>query len=62
MAMESLMVHDWPGNIRELKNIIERAVLFCDDPSLDLPQLPNEIVEIKNQEKTTGKNPDPPAA
>jgi len=59
MAMEALMVHDWPGNIRELKNIIERAVLFCDDPSLDLPQLPNEIVEIINENKTTGKNPDP---
>ncbi len=61
MAMEALMVHDWPGNIRELKNIIERGVLFCDDPSLDLPQLPNEIVEIINQDKTTRKSPDPGA-
>ena len=59
MAMEALMVHDWPGNIRELKNIIERAVLFCDDPSLDLPHLPNEIVEIINEDKKTGKSPDP---
>ena len=61
MAMEALMVHDWPGNIRELKNIIERGVLFCDDPSLDLPHLPNEIVEIINEDKTTGKSPDPQA-
>jgi len=61
MAMEALMVHDWPGNIRELKNIIERAVLFCDDPSLGLPHLPIEIVEIINEDKTTGKSPDPQA-
>ncbi|MFC2043228.1 sigma-54-dependent Fis family transcriptional regulator, partial [Chloroflexota bacterium] len=57
MAMEALMVHDWPGNIRELKNLIERAVLFCDDPSLDLPQLPNEIVEIINERKMKKKKP-----
>jgi DNA-binding NtrC family response regulator len=59
MAMEALMVHDWPGNIRELKNIIERGVLFSDDPCLDLPHLPNEIVEIINEEKTIGKSPEP---
>ena len=28
-AIEKLMGHDWPGNIRELKNVIERAVLFA---------------------------------
>ncbi len=42
-AMEALMAHDWPGNIRELRNIIERAILFCDDPAIDLPHLPAEL-------------------
>jgi transcriptional regulator with PAS, ATPase and Fis domain len=48
-AMEALMDHRWPGNIRELKNIIERAMLFCDDPSIDIPHLPAEIVAKKTE-------------
>jgi two-component system, NtrC family, response regulator AtoC len=43
-AMEALMSHDWPGNIRELKNVIERAILFCDDDAIDLQHLPPDIV------------------
>ena len=43
-AMQALMKHDWPGNIRELKNVIERAVLFCDESSIDIPHLPAEII------------------
>lgn len=29
-ALEKLLRHDWPGNIRELKNVIERAAILCD--------------------------------
>ncbi len=32
-----LKAHDWPGNIRELQNLIERAVLFSPGPMLRLP-------------------------
>ncbi|HAF62239.1 MAG TPA: hypothetical protein DCK95_07930, partial [Anaerolineaceae bacterium] len=39
-AMERLMQYSWPGNIRELRNIIERAMLFCDGEKIDLPDLP----------------------
>ena len=42
-AMQVLIEHNWQGNIRELKNIIERAVLFCDDPSIELAHLPAEL-------------------
>ncbi len=42
-ALEKLISHDWPGNIRELRNVIERAMLFCDDPTIDIPHLPLEI-------------------
>jgi two-component system response regulator AtoC len=42
-AMQALIAHDWPGNIRELRNVIERAILFCDDASIDLSHLPGEI-------------------
>jgi DNA-binding NtrC family response regulator len=30
-ALEKLQSHDWPGNIRELRNVLERASLFADD-------------------------------
>ena len=47
-ALEALMAHNWPGNIRELRNIIERAMLFCDDPEIDLPHLPIEIRHLRS--------------
>jgi two-component system response regulator AtoC len=42
-ALAALIRHQWPGNIRELRNVIERAMLFCDDQSIDIPHLPIEI-------------------
>jgi DNA-binding NtrC family response regulator len=43
--MEALKAYDWPGNIRELRNAIERAIIFCDDPAIDVNHLPMEITE-----------------
>jgi DNA-binding NtrC family response regulator len=40
-AMEALIAYRWPGNIRELNNSIERAILFCDGETIDLPDLPD---------------------
>ena len=33
-AMELLVDYDWPGNIRELENVIQRAVILTDGHSL----------------------------
>jgi two-component system response regulator AtoC len=43
-AMEALEAYDWPGNIRQLSNSIERAMLFCDEASLGLQHMPPELV------------------
>jgi nitrogen regulation protein NR(I) len=42
-AMDVLVAYPWPGNIRELENVIERAVLFCDESRLGLSALPPEV-------------------
>jgi DNA-binding NtrC family response regulator len=46
-AMEALVAYQWPGNIRELSNAIERAMLFCDGEVVDLPHLPADVVQSK---------------
>lgn len=45
-AIDALKAHAWPGNIRELKHVIERAMLFCDEDVLDLRHLPPEFQEL----------------
>jgi two-component system response regulator AtoC len=42
-AIEALKAHHWPGNIRELRHVIERAMLFCDDEQIDLGHLSPEF-------------------
>ena len=44
-AMERLAQHAWPGNIRELENVLERAILFCDTQKVRLVDLPVEVRE-----------------
>jgi len=36
-TMEALTSYGWPGNIRELQNLIERAVILSSGPALDVP-------------------------
>jgi transcriptional regulator with PAS, ATPase and Fis domain len=42
-ALDLLSAYSWPGNIRELENVIERAVLFADGGSILVEHLPPEI-------------------
>lgn len=41
--LDHLQHHDWKGNIRELKNIMERAVILADGPLLTVNNLPVEL-------------------
>lgn len=38
-AMRTLVDYTWPGNIRELRNTIERAIIYCDDECIDAAHL-----------------------
>lgn len=42
--MEILLSYSWPGNIREIKNVIKRAVLLAKGNELDKNALPQEII------------------
>jgi two-component system response regulator AtoC len=42
-ALEVLAAHDWPGNIRELENTIERAMVLCEGPSIEAQMLDDRV-------------------
>jgi transcriptional regulator of acetoin/glycerol metabolism len=42
-AMAKLQAHDWPGNIRELRNVLDRARLFADDGVVRVEHLPESL-------------------
>jgi two-component system, NtrC family, response regulator HydG len=50
-AMNKLHGHHWPGNIRELKNVVKRAVLLSEGPTIGVECLPVDLV--------AGSLPDP---
>jgi two-component system response regulator AtoC len=44
-ALALLLRYSWPGNIRELENLMERSVLFADGPVITAENLPESLVE-----------------
>jgi two-component system, NtrC family, response regulator AtoC len=56
-AMALLIAYDWPGNIRELKNVIERAVLLAPDERIEPEHLPLDRLFLDQ-----GRAPPEPAA
>ena len=50
-AIEALKRYDWPGNLRELKNIVKRSVLLTQDAIIPLKLLPREIMLSKESIK-----------
>jgi len=46
-AIKLLLSYDWPGNIRELENTIEREIILTESSVIDVPDLPDKIKESK---------------
>ncbi|MEM7157742.1 MAG: sigma-54 dependent transcriptional regulator [Myxococcota bacterium] len=44
-ALETLSQYPWPGNIRELENLVERMVLFASGPTIERDALPDTFLE-----------------
>ena len=53
-AMDLLVEYAWPGNIRELENVIQRAVILADADSLTQADLPEHIRQLE-QESTAAE-------
>jgi DNA-binding NtrC family response regulator len=44
-VLQRLREYAWPGNIRELRNVLDRAVVLCDGPALTPAHLPPKLVQ-----------------
>jgi DNA-binding NtrC family response regulator len=42
-AMELLVRHPWPGNVRQLESLVERAVLLCEGTTIRPEDLPTDV-------------------
>jgi len=51
-VIEILMEYDWPGNIRQLRNLIERLVIMSNHDNIDVDDLPQKIIESWEGEDT----------
>ena len=60
VAMAAMQRYDWPGNVRELENAIERAVVLCRRPQIDLEDLPEAIHAATPQRPASAANSDGP--
>ncbi|MCK6589238.1 MAG: sigma-54 dependent transcriptional regulator, partial [Polyangiaceae bacterium] len=58
-AMERLSAYGWPGNIRELENVIERAVLFADGSRIRLDDLADELRSAPSSDESPRTTPQP---
>lgn len=50
-ALRLLELYQWPGNIRELRNVVERAVVLCDTDTVRVRDLPDYIREQARMSK-----------
>jgi two-component system response regulator HydG len=53
--MKVLQTYHWPGNIRQLKNVIERAVVLSKGRMITMKELPEEFLSQQEHHETLSK-------
>lgn len=53
-TMKLLLSYDWEGNVREIKNVIERAMIFCNRKVIGIQDLPMELQESRKKSELIG--------
>jgi PAS domain S-box-containing protein len=51
-VMDLFMIHDFPGNVRELENLLEHAFILCRGPEIQTTHLPPDFLEALGKEPT----------
>lgn len=49
-ALKKLTDYDWPGNIRELENVVQRTIILATGSTIGLDDLPREVLNAKRTE------------
>ncbi len=55
--MRAVLSYDWPGNIRELANVLERAQILAEDNIITLDDLPENMLLIAPSAETSEADP-----
>ena len=50
-AIERIQRYSWPGNVRELENCVERAVVLCRSPYIEVDDLPPAVLETTEHDQ-----------
>ncbi|GAA0889829.1 sigma-54-dependent transcriptional regulator [Rhodanobacter soli] len=63
-ARDALDAYDFPGNVRELENVLERAMAMCDGSTIEAADLmlPQRSARLSQEAAAPGQPPQPPAA
>jgi len=51
---QALLRHRWPGNIRELENVLERATAFCEGDVIESGDLPDSVQSTRDSDDVAG--------
>ncbi len=54
MAEEILLAYDWPGNVRDIENVINRARILAEGDCITVGDLPSEIIKATSPQFTAG--------